>query len=241
MRDLLIEFYLPRLHKSRPDGRQILQMICDLLPELAPEIYNSCEPINKKFDNVETALDDWGSSFIWKRKKPSAFGMVTFGSAHPRRPFHTSLLLEGMPETVSTNELVSFVQNFSVAFQPDIGFVHVFPKVEHEKKQPILNMSSFVMRESLPNLYWLTVFGRPYIELFGKDRLLSTPAALVKALAGDIVYIQLSEDVMDNRSQPEHVEAVRMTAKKYLDSNVFLDPELGPNHTYRTPGFQIQK
>lgn len=240
MRDVVVQFYLPYLHESKADGRQILHMICELLPELAPEFYSSYEPINKRFHSIETALNDWGSSFLWKRKSSAANGMVTFGSAHPRRPFHTSVWLEGRLEILDNERLTHFVREFSKAFQPDVSLIHIFPKTGHGNRQPIFNLSTFVMRESLPNLYWVTVFGRPYINLFGKERLLSTPAAVVREIAEDVVYMQLTEHLMDNRKQAERVEVVRQGAKRHLDSNVFFDPQLSPNHVYRTPEFQIR-
>lgn len=243
MRDLIIKLYLPNLHESKSDGTRIIQMICDLLPELTPEFYNSCEPINKKFspDELGTVLEDWGSSFLWKRKKPSTFGMVTFGSAHPSRPFHTSLMLEAKPEIVDSKRLAHFIQEFSNTFKPDIGLIHVFPKIERGKSQPVLNISSFILKESLPTLYWATVFGAPYVKLFGKQRLLTTPAAVVKELSDDLVYIQLTDDLMDNRKQPEQVEFARVAAKKHLDSNVFFDPQQSPGYVYSTPEFHINK
>lgn len=243
MRDLIIKFFLSNLSGAKSDGREILQMVCDLLPELAPEFYNSCEPINKKFssDKLEIVLEDWGNSFLWKRKKPSAFGMVTFGSAHPRRPFHTSLTLEAKSEIVDSKKLTHFIQEFSKTFHPDISLIHVFSKIGRGNRQPILNISSFVLKESLPNLYWATVFGAPYVRLFGKEQLLSTPAAVVKEVSENLVYIQLTGDVMDNHKQPELVEVLREVAKKHLNSNAFFDPQRSPNYVYRKPEFHIKE
>lgn len=215
-------------------------MICDLLPELKPEFFNSCEPINKEFRNIDKALEEWGQSFIWRRRKPSAFGMVTFGSTHPRRPFHTSLLLEGRLEAIDVRRLARFVQEFSKKFKPDIGLIHVFPKIGPRKRHPILNISTFVLRDSLPNLYWATIFGPPYVKLFGRERLLATPAPIVKELDDNLIYIQLTENVLDNRVCPERVETARLAAKEFLDSNAFLDSKLGPGHVYRVPEFHIE-
>jgi hypothetical protein len=242
MKDLVIKFYLPNLHESRGDGRRIFQLIRELTPDLMPEFYNSCQPVNKEFDfeRLEVALEDWGNSFLWKRRKPSVDAMVTFGSAHPRRPFHTSLVIKARSETVDSRKLTHFVQEFSNSFGSDISMIHVFPKAGNGNRQPLLNVSSFILRESLPNLDWATVFGAPYVKLFGRERLLSTPAAVTRVLADNMIYIQLTEDVLDNRKQPERVEATRLAAKKHLDSNAFFDPQLNPNHVYRRPEFHIE-
>jgi hypothetical protein len=44
--------------------------------------------------------------------------------------------------------------------------------------------------DSLPGLYWLNFFGAPYVELMGRQRLLSAPAYEVKPI-GDGVLIAL--------------------------------------------------
>lgn len=240
MRDLILEFFVPRVDKSKRDGTHILRLICHLVPELMPEFYNTYEPVNKKFDltHLDTALEDWHFSFLWKRKKPSVTGAMFLGSAQLERPTHTHLLIRAKPEILDAKRLIRFVQEFSKTFRPDIGLVHVLTKPEVERKTHF-GHSTFILKESLPNLYWATVFGPPYVKLFGKECLLSTPAAAVEELADGLIYLQLTNDLMDNRKQPDHVEAARQAAKKHLNSNVFLDPQLSPNHVYRTPTFHI--
>lgn len=44
--------------------------------------------------------------------------------------------------------------------------------------------------KSLPGLYWLNYFGRPYLDLMGRERLLSAPACEVKPV-GDGVLVAL--------------------------------------------------
>jgi len=241
MQDLVIQLYLPKLHADRASGRNILRTIIRYLPELAPEYYNSFEPVNLKFDdrNIESALDCWGSSFLWKRKKPAIWGNAGIGSSHPRRPFHSSLSIHAKPEHVKSDKLAGFVQAFAGTFKPDLAVVHVFTKPELESKRTFY-LSSFIMRENLPNLYWLTVFGAPYVALFGRERLLSTPAAKAQALGGECISIQLTEDLMDCRREPDRVEAARTLAKRHLNSNAFFDPQLNPNHLYATPTFVIE-
>src|SRR5579863_3351686 len=95
MRDLIIEFFVPHADKSKSEGKRILQMVCDLLPEVMPEFYNTYEPVNKKFDalRIDTALEEWHFSFLWKRKKPSITGWMALGTAQRQRPTHTHLLI----------------------------------------------------------------------------------------------------------------------------------------------------
>src|SRR5580693_7040805 len=102
MQDLIIEVFLPHVGKSKSEGKRILRMVCDLIPELMPDFYNTYEPINKKFDSahLETALEDWRFSFLWKRKKPPVYGVMFLGDAQLERPTHTHLLIRAKPEIV---------------------------------------------------------------------------------------------------------------------------------------------
>lgn len=241
MRDLIIEFFVPRVDESKSEGKRMLRMICDLLPEVMPEFYNTYEPVNQRFDlsEIDSALKDWSFSFLWKRKKPSVTGAIFMGTAQFERPFHTSFTIRTKPENIGTQRLVQFVQKFSTTFRVDFSMVHVLTRPEIESKR-LFGLSTFILKESLPNMYWAMVFGAPYVKLFGKERLLSTPTAVVKELADDLIYLQLTDDLLDNRMQPERVEAARSVAKNHLDSNVFLDPQLSPNHVYRRPEFHIE-
>jgi len=45
----------------------------------------------------------------------------------------------------------------------------------------------------LPGLYWLNVFGKPYVKLIGKDRLLKTPGAMTSS-CGTHVVVQCGDD-----------------------------------------------
>jgi hypothetical protein len=240
MRDLTIEFFVPRVDESKSEGKRMLRMICDLLPEVMPELYNTYEPVNQKFDlaRIDIALRDWSFSFLWKRKKPSVTGAMFMGTAQFERPAHTSITIRTKPEFVDTQRLVRFVQDFSSTFRVDFGLIHVLTQPEVETKR-LFGLSTFILKESLPNLYWATVFGAPYAKIFGQERLLSTPTAVAKELAHDLFYIQLTEDLMDTRKQPEGVEAARQATKRHLNANVFFDPQRSPNHVYRTPEFRV--
>lgn len=241
MRDLTVEFFVPRVDESKIEGKRMLRMICDLLPEVMPEFYNTYEPVNQKFDlsQLDSALKDWSFSFLWKRKKPSVTGSIFMGTAQFERPFHTSFTIRTKPENIGTQRLVRFVQEFSTAFRVDFSLVHVLTQPEIESKRHF-GLSTFILKESLPSMYWATVFGPPYVKIFGRERLLSTPAATIKELAEDLFYIQLTNDLMDTRRQPERVEMARQVAKQHLDSNVFLDPQRSPNYVYRIPEFHIE-
>ena len=84
-------------------------------------------------------------------------------------------------------------------------------------------LSSYV-----PDLYWLTVFGPPYVKLIGRERLLSLDAHRVMELPYGAISVQLSESPLDIRNNYEKVSALRAAIKQSIDNNIFFDPKLHP-------------
>jgi len=64
------------------------------------------------------------------------------------------------------------------------------------------------------------VFGEPYVQLFGRERLLRTPAAQVADL-GSAVYVQLTENPSDVISQRDSYLNAQLAAKEHLNLHAF--------------------
>ncbi|NJL30059.1 MAG: hypothetical protein HC897_20275 [Thermoanaerobaculia bacterium] len=96
-----------------------------------------------------------------------------------------------------------------------------------------------LLQQYLPDLYWLTIFGPPYVDLFGRERLLSAPAPIVEELPTGAILIQLSENMLDFRDRFEEVDRVRQAVKAHLDSDAFFDPAKGKDHKYNVPVFRF--
>ncbi len=74
----------------------------------------------------------------------------------------------------------------------------------------------------LPGLFWLNFFGRPYVDLLGQKRLLSTPANRVARL-DDGVLVQLSDDPR-SWNDPDYAEAERR-ALAHLGRDYFFSKQ----------------
>lgn len=99
--------------------------------------------------------------------------------------------------------------------------------------------STHTLRRALPDLSWGHIFGRPYVKIFGMDRLLSSPAYRVEQLTPDAVYLQLTESVFDILDRPAEVHARKQLVKRHLDENAFVDAARPASHIYRTPAFEF--
>lgn len=69
-----------------------------------------------------------------------------------------------------------------------------------------------------PELAWINYFGRPYIDLFGREQLLSAPCFRTFEIGKDIIALQMTEDLF----QPIPSD-VRYAVKKHLGEDAFVE------------------
>jgi len=68
-----------------------------------------------------------------------------------------------------------------------------------------------------PELHWMNFFGEPYIELFGREKLLSAPAHKVESIGDKVIAIQTTDNVFE----PIPNE-IREKIKTHLGENAFV-------------------
>jgi len=69
----------------------------------------------------------------------------------------------------------------------------------------------------LPNITWGTIFGEPYINMFGKEKLLNTPCYKTETIGEKAVFLQASESIFNPVE-----ENIKNKIKKYLDEDAFV-------------------
>lgn len=84
------------------------------------------------------------------------------------------------------------------------------------------------LRVRHPELAWINYFGRPYIDLFGREQLLSAPCFRTFEIGKDIIALQMTEDLF----QPIPSD-VRSAVKKHLGEDAFVE-EGKTSHFYKT-------
>jgi hypothetical protein len=100
-----------------------------------------------------------------------------------------------------------------------------------------LTVSTHVLIRYIPDIYWGNVFGKPFIELFGRDRLMSAPAYSVREIGPDCIYLQLSPNIEDVVADYEAFDRAREIVKQHLNSNAFFRPDFPEDHDYNVPDF----
>jgi hypothetical protein len=82
------------------------------------------------------------------------------------------------------------------------------------------------MRHWLPDMPWTSVFGLDYNKMFGKERLLTTPAYRTEALSDEVVFIQLTPNMDDLWDEFDSVMEARERAKHHLGYDCFFQEKL---------------
>jgi len=92
------------------------------------------------------------------------------------------------------------------------------------------------LRIRCPELKWMTIFGAPYIDLFGREKLLSTPCHKVHLISDSLIGLQLVESIYD-----EIPSGLRRTVKSHLGEEAFVEEGKGIKRykTGLTPEFDF--
>jgi hypothetical protein len=91
----------------------------------------------------------------------------------------------------------------------------------------------------LPQLQWGTLFGAPYVRLFGRDKLLSAPAAVVEELGPEMIYLQLTQRITNVTDDLSAYFALRRRVKEHIGADCFFHPHQGRG-PYRAPTFALE-
>jgi hypothetical protein len=130
--------------------------------------------------------------------------------------------------------LVPLLKELAVSFTADFGLIEPARKAPG----PSVGATTWDLVKAIPEFYWATVFGRPYVELFGRSRLARVKAAVNVELAPGLFYIQLTERLADVAEQPQRVDELRTAAVEVLGSDAFADP--AAQTPRRLPKFVLQ-
>lgn len=139
-------------------------------------------------------------------------------------------------------------REFMNLFDIDFGFIHYLNPAEvdfallsdstFERDSDVI-ISYHEISKYLPELYWITTFGSPYVEIMGREKLLNAPAYKIWENKFGGITIQLSESLMDCKNNFHHIVESRKVLKDYLGHEYFFQADLGINHSYKVPKLRV--
>lgn len=229
------------------------------IPGLAPDRFGNWEPVAERFD-LSAAVHAWKWPFLARRRAPPVSATVFM--RHGAEPQHSTISLKFELDDTREPDLVSalpgFVKALAVTVNADFGLLHLMSESEVERalrsgtariidrrrRTADFHLTTRDLRRFIPDLYWGSLLGRPYVERFGREHLLQTPATAVEELENGSIWLQLTQKISDVAMHPENFNRVRDVAKLHLDKNSFFDPELHPqtrDFSGRSPAEVTQK
>jgi len=243
-RNLFIEILTRHSLESAEDGRRLFAMMEEAAPSWKPRRWGYVEPIRNKWD--PTCLEqvwDFDDRLDWVGEASSA--MVGGVSKRSQYRSHSNIKLSTDPASVDLGAVAELLRQMADTFDADYGFVHLLTRPDPVRAfpdtayfdlvdgEPYMYVVPQDLRVCLPDLYWANLFGPPYVDLFGADRLASAPAYLVEQLGPERFYLQLSKDPRDLETSYDQVSKARAAVKAHLGLDAFWDPSVRQGGHYR--------
>jgi hypothetical protein len=232
---VFLNLLTPRPLVTPADGRRVLQIWDECLPEYLPQVYSNSEPINNQFQmsNLDDVLRCWRWPFLAQRESPRVSAGVWMRRANQLQ--HASLRMSFVAQEVDAERLRNFIIRATQELSADFGCITLLSS--HEIREGRLNgttrpidkggstfhfgVYSESLRNCLPDIYWLTVLGPPYVRMIGIDHVMRTPAHAVTEVDRESVLIQISPAIADV-ADGERFVASKNLIKRHLGSDLFF-------------------
>ena len=235
------------------DARKLFQLWADRAFHFLPNRWGLHHPYRNPFSlsTLEEAIRTWEYTYHVRRTvspKLSASIHMQYG---PHRDHSIWTIVLNKLKDFEQPPFSDLLERAACAFAADFGFIHritdeEMPRgrangtisfLDTARTEKHLFLVTHDLNKYLPDIYWLTVFGRPYVQLFSRERLLSCPAYCVKELEDGSIVVQLTPELRDITSEEAAFERVRQEARNHLNNDAFFDLAKGLDYRYRVPEF----
>jgi hypothetical protein len=214
------------------DFETLANIFADSASGFVPSKMGLYEPIRQKFDPAAVrSLAERGEDHFqiqWKSAK-SDIEATKYIPGY----MHGTLMVAADSDVAADPEIERLIVRISEAFQPTLMMVHLLNERDRgidsrsgmridASDRPTFSAHWTDLNEGLPNFYWGMVFGKPYLELFGSEKLLATPADRVVRVAAETIFIQLTPSILDCESRHDVVVEARKMAIRHLGETAFM-------------------
>ena len=235
-----------------------VRLHCQLLPEYMPNKWGWLEP-RTPFDPQQLqqlVFENGNVDDVWWRRsdKPKATGswIKRYYLKNERNELlltnatHSSIRIH-VKDTQFQEKLLHYLKIASVENEADIGIIESIAEAyeslailnDYAPYGGTLTLTTHTLRNWLPDMPWAVVFGSPYVRMFGKEKLLTTPAYHVEEIGAEMVLIQLTPRMEDIHEKYDEVMQARALAKQHLGEACFFKPELA--YDYKSTKVSAEK
>lgn len=251
--------------REQEEFNRLIRIWCENLPKLKPVRWGWYEPFQNRFafpdlpDFRKPSHEDCDAIFLYGSHDDR---LNIFLAPKPLKlPMHSSLQVHFRhdPSQGQDESLVKFMQTAARDFNVDFGFIEL-PTRDYLKTvpQPASVTERFVVEEQfregdplnlrlttnflvngVPDLFWITLLGLPYVELLGEERIRSAPAHRVEKLQDGSYLLQLTEHLGDCISKPKYLQSRRKAVKQHLGESAFGYGEMWEDEPRLVPTFHL--
>ncbi len=248
------EILSPLPLNTEADARRLLGLWAEMAPHLLPDRAGTFEPLRKPFSITEMAsiIAEWEFQILFKRVAKPKLESSVFVQYGPHRQHSTWKISIDDSGVANLLELLSLVERAATDFSTDFGFIHrpiesdiaiglassSISYLSTAKRKIGLFVTTHHLEKYIPDIYWVTVFGKPYVNLFSRERLLSAPAYRVRELPNGSMLVQLTEYPPGLGEPPNSYETQKSLVKDHLNPKAFFSLEKGLEYEYSVPTFR---
>lgn len=211
------------------------KVISDILREInnspfIPDNYGFCEPLKFKYEieDISGPIKLWmheevnrklakynqqsGSLMMAAKNEVKGFFHFSWDKLKDNPRFNYSCFTAGinyLNQGKNYEEFFKLCKSLVTIVQPVYGNIKNFTLPNWGAP---LNL-----KIRLPEISWMNFYGKPYVEMFEKEKLLSTPCYKTEAITEDIIAIQATESLFE--TVPDEVKA---SIKIYLGEDAFV-------------------
>ena len=216
--------------ESRELAQEVLSAIADAGPQFFPTVYDVYEPLRRKCSKRDIAE----IVRVWLNEENAAvtaqyhYGMGELLMEHRRKPKISYHMYWEKSQQARFNyfilsadsEFLTDAKNFQAFLTLCMKLSSLLETVHGE----IANRAFPEWTDPInlqvrhPELHWMTLFGKPYIELFGRDKLLNAPCYRTKAIGENMIALQMAESPFEAVT-----DEMRSAVKTYLDPEAFVE------------------
>lgn len=210
--------------------------------EWVPERFGTSEPLNLSYDRAaahEAFQQSFGKLLFARSQKLGISFFVPYAS-DGRLLGPAEIHVTAKFPIRDAEPLVAYFKATAERLSVDFGAATVLTPGEvsrgrasrtisftdRAQTRPVFTLNALKLKRCLPDFYWATAFGAPYVAYF-RASLGSVSAPSVSEFRKGIAYFQLTERLEDLVVHAGQVEKVRQLSKNQLGAGSFFHPEQG--------------
>lgn len=217
MRNLFVQLFTRDPLISAEAGTDLMALLNEYIPAALPYTWDNHDLTARPWPAGDLGQAWNQADIFWEAKSPETAKGAAFKRTYPSDT-HGVVSLELDPKAVSIEKVVKFIKDLTVKLHGDYGFVHALPADDTSAApNAFLHMAPQDLAKCLPDLWWGSILGAPYIELIGEERIRTAPAHTVSRVADRAYWLQVSaqppfanEGLDDDDFDDAHADALRL-------------------------------